>query len=189
MKNIKSIIESILLVAEKPVSIKELATVTAVQMSEIQKASSELIESYKGKGIRIIKKGDLLHIVSSPENSDYIAKYLNEELRSDISKAALETLAIITYKQPVTRSEVEEIRGVNSDYLVRNLMIRGLVGEVGRKEAVGKPILYGTTVEFLQHFGLENEDQLPNIDDIVSPEKGADDQTEELLVVVEDTVE
>lgn len=167
MKNIKSIIESILLVAEKPVSIKELATVTAVQMSEIQKASSELIESYKGKGIRIIKKGDLLHIVSSPENSDYIAKYLNEELRSDISKAALETLAIITYKQPVTRSEVEEIRGVNSDYLVRNLMIRGLVGEVGRKEAVGKPILYGTTVEFLQHFGLENEDQLPKMDDII----------------------
>lgn len=184
MKNIKSIIESILLVAEKPVSIKELATVTAVQMSEIQKAASELIESYKEKGIRIIKKGDLLHIVSAPENSDFIAKYLNEELRSDISKAALETLAIITYKQPVTRSEVEEIRGVNSDYLVRNLMIRGLIGEVGRKEAVGKPILYGTTVEFLQHFGLENEDQLPKMDDIITVEENVI-QTNELLETVE----
>lgn len=171
MKNIKNIIESILLVAEKPVDIKELATITATQVAEIQKSANELIAEYKERGLRIIKKGDFLHLVSAPENAEYIAKYLNEELRGDLTRAALETLAIITYKQPITRTEVEEIRGVNSDYLVRNLMIRGLIGEVGRKETVGKPILYGTTIEFLQHFGLESDEQLPKMDDVTAPEE------------------
>lgn len=177
-KNIKNIIESILLVAEKPVNIKELATVCNAHVSIIQKAAQDLIKEYKDRGIKLIRKGDLYHIVSDPGNAEYVAKYLNDELRGDLSRAALETLAIITYKQPITRMEVEDIRGVNSDYVVRNLLIRGLVGEVGRKEAVGKPILYGTTMEFLQYFGLENEDQLPSVDNITAPKET---DTEELI--------
>ena len=170
-KNIKNIIESILLVAEKPVNIKELATVCNAHIAIIQKATQDLTKDYKDRGIKLIRKGDLYHIVSDPENAEYVAKYLNDDLRGDLSRAALETLAIITYKQPITRMEVEDVRGVNSDYVVRNLMIRGLIEEVGRKEALGRPILYGTTMEFLQFFGLENEDQLPSVDNITAPEK------------------
>ena len=178
-KKIKSIIESVLLVAEKPVDIKELAVICNAHVSIMQKATMELIEEYKDRGIKLIRKGDLYHIVSAPENAEYIAKYLNEELRHDLSRAALETLAIITYKQPITRMEIEDVRGVNSDYVVRNLMIRGLIGEQGRKDAVGKPILYGTTMEFLQFFGLENEDQLPSVDNITAPkEEGSEELIE-----------
>lgn len=185
-KDLSSVIESILLIAEKPVSTKEIASVTGASSSEIQKSAESLIESYKNRGIRIIKKDDLLHIVSAPENSEYIAKFLNEELRHDLTQAALETLAIITYKQPITRMEVEEIRGANSDTIVRNLMIRGLISEVGRKDALGRPILYGTTLEFLQFFGLENENQLPNVDDIIAPH--SEGQNKE-LIIVENAVE
>lgn len=165
MKDLKSIIESILLVAEKPVSIKELADVSGKSHTDIQAACAELAKEYKNRGIRLIQKNEHFHLVSAPENSEYVSKFLNEELRHDLTKAALETLAIITYKQPITRMEIEEIRGANSEYLIRNLMIRGLITEVGRKETVGRPILYGTTIEFLQYLGLENEEQLPKIEE------------------------
>ncbi|MCL5094301.1 MAG: SMC-Scp complex subunit ScpB [Patescibacteria group bacterium] len=164
---LKGKIESILFVAEKPVSLKELALLTGAMITDVQQTMKELIDEYSKKGIRIIRKGEYFHFVSAPENSETIAKYLNEELRHDLSEAALETLAIITYKQPVTRMEIEEIRGVNCEALIRNLMIRGLITEVGRKEAIGRPILYGTTMEFLQYLGLENENQLPKIEETV----------------------
>lgn len=188
--NLKSIIESILLVAEKPVCLKELANITGSAVSEVQKSCAALIDDYKDKGINVIRKGEYFHIVSAPENAEYIARYLNEELRHDLTQAALETLAIVTYKQPLTRMDIEEIRGVNSEYLLRNLMIRGLIAEVGRKETVGRPILYGTTMEFLQYFGLENEEQLPKIDDItVTRENSKENQKQDLFQVVEDAVE
>src|SRR3989304_6900002 len=184
MKNLKNIIESILPVAEKPVSLKELATIGNPMIPDVQKATVKLIEEYKEKGIRIIRKGDYLHIVSAPENAQFVAKYLNEELRHDLSQPAMETLAIITYKQPLTRLDIEEIRGVNSEYLLRNLMIRGLIAEVGRKEAVGRPILYGTTMEFLQYFGLENENQLPKLDNItVLKENPQENQNQDLFEI------
>lgn len=163
--NLKSIIESILLSAEKPVSIKELASISGFMMSEVQKTVLDLIEEYKDKGIRIIRKGEYVHLVSAPENAEVVAKYLNEELRADLSEQALETLAIITYKQPLTRIEIEEIRGVNCEQVLRNLLIRGLITEVDRKDTIGRPILYGTTMEFMQYFGLEDESQLPQMDD------------------------
>jgi segregation and condensation protein B len=120
-----------------------------------------LIDEYKDRGIKILRKGDYYSMVTDPESAETIARFLNEELRHDLSEAALETLSIITYKQPVTRLEIEEIRGVASDQLLRSLLIRGLIQEVGRKESPGRPILYGTTMEFLQYFGLQNENELP----------------------------
>lgn len=162
--NLKSIIESILLAAEKPVSIKELASVSGFMMSEVQKNVLGLIDEYKEKGIRVIRKGEYIHLVSAPENAEFVAKYLNEELRADLSQQALETLAIVTYKQPITRIEVEEIRGVNCEQVLRNLLIRGLITEVDRRDSIGRPILYGTTMEFMQYFGLEDESQLPKVD-------------------------
>lgn len=163
-KKIKKVIESILLVAEKPVAIKELSACTGAMSSEVQKALTELINEYKDRGIKIIKKGEYFSLVTDPENAEAVSKFLNEELRHDLSEAAIETLSIITYKQPVTRIEIEEIRGVQSDQILRNLLIRGLVSEVGRKEAPGRPILYGTTMEFMQYFGFEDEEQIPKFE-------------------------
>jgi len=162
-KNPKSIIESLLFVAEKPISTKEIADATGVMLGEIQKHLKDIEEDFREKGIRLIRKGEYFSFVTAPENAKEVSLLLNEELRHDLSQAALETLAIIAYKQPLTRSEIEEIRGVNSDSIVRNLMIRGLICEVGRKETVGKPIMYGTTMEFVQFFGLDKEESLPKL--------------------------
>ena len=161
---LQSLLESVLLVAEKPVSIKELSTVTGAMVSDVQKSLAELIENYQNRGMKIIKKGEYYSLVTAPENSEVVARFLNEELRHDLTDAALETLSIVTYKQPITRIEIEEIRGASSDQLIRNLMVRGLVSEVGRKESPGRPILYGTTMEFLQYFGLSSHDDLPEFD-------------------------
>jgi segregation and condensation protein B len=176
-------LESILLVAEKPVSLKELSQVTNAMVSDVQKALNELMSEYLERGIKIIKKGEYFSLVTDPENSIVVSKFLNEELRHDLSDASLETLSIITYKQPITRVEIEEIRGASSDQLIRNLMVRGLIAEVGRKETPGRPILYGTTMEFLQYFGLNSEDELPKFD-ITEHERPA-----ELFTTVEITEE
>jgi segregation and condensation protein B len=162
--NLENIIESLLLVAEKPVSVKELSLASGSMTSEVLAALAKLTEHYQDRGLNIIKKGDYFSMVTAPTNSEYVAKFLNEELRHDISEAALETLSIITYKQPITRAEIEEVRGVNSDSIVRNLMIRGLISEVGRKESPGRPILYGTTMEFLQYFGISGHHELPTVE-------------------------
>lgn len=163
-KDIKNIIESILLVAEKPVSAKELSTCTEAMTSEVQKSLTELIKDYEKRGIKIIKKGDYYSLVTDPANAEAVSKFLNEELRHDLSAAAIETLSIITYRQPVTRVDIEDVRGVASDQILRNLLIRGLIQEVGRKDSPGRPILYGTTMEFLQYFGLKDEGELPEFE-------------------------
>lgn len=165
-KNLKSILESLLFVAEKPVNVKELAGVTGNMLGEIQKTLTEIGKEYESKGIRLVRKGEYFSLVSAPENAKEVSALLNEELRHDLSQAALETLAIVTYKQPITRMEIEELRGVNTDQIVRSLMIRGLIAEVGRKETIGKPILYGTTMEFIQYFGLDAEESLPKIEEL-----------------------
>jgi segregation and condensation protein B len=166
MKNpkVKNQIESILLVAEKPITIKEISKCIEVMSSDVQKALSELIKEYENRGIKIIKKGNYYSMVTDPEEAEVVSRFLNEELRHDLSSAALETLSVITYRQPTTRVEIEEIRGVASDQILRNLLIRGLIQEVGRKDSPGRPILYGTTMEFLQYFGLKNEAELPKLD-------------------------
>lgn len=161
---LKSVLESVLLVAEKPVSARELSNVSGAMLSEIQKSLAELIENYKDHGMKIIKKGDYYSLVTDPQNAEAVARFLNEELRHDLSEPALETLSIITYKQPVTRIDIEEVRGVSSDQILRNLMIRGLIAEVGRKETPGRPILYGTTMEFLQYFGFKSEQEIPQFE-------------------------
>lgn len=162
----KKVIESILFVADKPVSVKELANITGFMISDIQNTLHELTDEYDKKGIRLVRKGEYYSLVSAPECAEFVSKYLNEELRHDLSPATLETLAIVTYKQPLTRMEIEDIRGVSSDQTLRNLLIRGLICEVGRKETIGRPILYGTTMEFVQYFGLLSEEELPQIEEL-----------------------
>jgi segregation and condensation protein B len=165
-KNPKKAIESILFVADKPVSIKELSGITGFMVTEIQNALKDIAVEYNKRGICLARKGEYVSFVTSPECAEFVSKYLNEELRHDLSPAALETLAIVTYKQPLTRIEIEEIRGVNTDQTIRNLMIRGLITEVGRKETIGRPILYGTTMEFVQYFGLLTEEEIPKLEEL-----------------------
>jgi len=124
---LESQIESLLLVAEKPVSVRELSTVTGAMLSDVQMALTNLIEHYGKRGMKVIKKGEYFSLVTAPENGEVISRFLNEELRHDLTDASLETLSIVTYKQPITRIEIEEIRGANSDQLLRNLMVRGLI--------------------------------------------------------------
>lgn len=161
---LKNIIESILFVAEKPVSVKELAKITNSLNFDVQKVLLELIKDYKARGLRIIRKGDYFQLITAPEIAKYVAKFLNQELKKELGEAALETLAIVTYKQPITRMEVEKIRGVSCEAILRTLQIKSLICEVDRKDAPGKPILYGTTFEFLQYLGVESVEELPKLD-------------------------
>jgi segregation and condensation protein B len=162
-KKLKSIIESILFVAERPVSVKKLAEISSAFVSQIQEALVFLIQAYKDKGINIVRKGNYVHFSTASKNTKYIAKYLNENIQKKLSKEALETLAIIFYRQPITRTEIEKIRNVDSESVLQNLQIRGLVAAVERKKIQGEPIVYGTTMEFVQYFGVENLKNLMEI--------------------------
>jgi segregation and condensation protein B len=165
--NYKNIIESILLVSPKPVFPEEIAKILDIKTDEVAAYINELKKDYEPRGIKITHHMGLYELTSDPQNATFIAKFLNQEIRGTLSQAALETLAIIFYKQPITRGGVEEVRGVNSDQSVRNLLIRGLIEERGRKETPGKPILYGTSINFIKHLGLSSEEELPTFETII----------------------
>ncbi len=115
-------------------------------------------------GLRLQKIKNQYQLITAPEFAETIEKFLGLEVTSRLTQAALEVLAIVAYKQPATRPEIESIRGVNSDGVVKSLLYKGLIEELGRSEAIGRPILYGVTNEFFQHFGLESLEQLPPVD-------------------------
>ena len=159
-------VEAVLFVAEKPVSRNELAKVVGATPKQVDAALGELAAAYEGSGLRLAHDGDDWQLVTSPEQAIVVAAYLGAD-RLRVSPASLETLAVIAYRQPVTRAEVEAIRGVNCDQTIYTLMQRRLIEERGRREAPGRPILYGTTWEFLECFGLASLDELPRA---LSPE-------------------
>ena len=155
-------VEAVLFVAEKPVSRSELARVVGATPRQLEAALGELRLAYEETGMRLQHDGDEWQIVTAPEMASYVATYLGAD-RLRVSPASLETLAVIAYRQPITRAEVEAVRGVNCDQTIYTLMSRRLIEERGRKEAPGRPILYGTTWEFLECFGLSSLDQLPTV--------------------------
>lgn len=154
-------IESLLFVAEGPVSISRLAEALETTPAHVEQALANLEVAYAGRGLRLQKAGERVQLTTAPEAASLIERFLGLTVRARLSQAALETLAIIAYRQPITRSEIEAIRGVNSDSVLRTLLSAGLIEETGRAPAVGRPILYGTTPEFLQYFGLSSLDELP----------------------------
>ena len=158
---LKPQIESLLFVASEAVSVEQLASLLEVPTEQIESALSALREEYASRGVRLQRKGNRLQMVTAPESAELVRRFLGLELNSKLSAAAMETLAIVAYRQPVTRAQIEAIRGVNSDGVLRTLMNRGLVEEQGRLEQVGRPILFGTTFDFLQQFGLLSLEQLP----------------------------
>jgi len=136
-----------------------------VSKSEIEKSLEALsIHLAAEHGLRLQKIKNQYQMVTAPEHAELIEKFLGLEVTSRLTQAALEVLAIVAYKQPTTRPEIDSIRGVNSDGVVKSLLAKGLIEELGRSEAIGRPILYGVTNEFFQHFGLESLDQLPEVD-------------------------
>jgi len=155
-------IEAVLFVAEKPVTRSELARITQATGRAVEIALAELAAAYEGTGLRLQHDGDAWQIVTAPAMAPFVASYLGAD-RLRLSAASLETLSVIAYRQPITRAEVEAVRGVNCDQTIYTLMSRRLIEERGRRETPGRPILYGTTWEFLECFGLQSLEELPRV--------------------------
>jgi segregation and condensation protein B len=161
-----AILESILFVAEVAVDIGMLARSVRRSRGDVEAALAVLEERCAGGGTRLQRHGDFVQLVTAPEWGPYIERFLGLESKQRLSSAALESLAVIAYKQPATRSAVEAVRGVNSDGAIASLIARGLVEEVGRAPGPGRAVLLGTTLRFLEHFGLSNPADLPPIEGI-----------------------
>jgi segregation and condensation protein B len=160
----KCIIESLLFVADEPVQVESLAAVLEISVEQVEEALTDLTLDYEERGLRLQRKSNRVQLVTAPESSESVRRFLGMELSGRLSAAALETLAIVAFRQPVTRAEVEAVRGVSSDSVLRTLVNYGLVEGLGRLERAGRPIVYGTTFEFLQEFGLSSLDQLPTVE-------------------------
>jgi segregation and condensation protein B len=154
-------IESLLFVASGPVSTYRLATVLDMGQTAVHNLLEEMTADYAQRGLRLQWSGNAVQLTTAPEASALVEHFLGLEVTSRLSQAALEVLAIIAYMQPATRPQIDDIRGVNSDGALRTLLSKGLIEEIGRMETPGRPILYGTTTEFLQHFGLAGLDEMP----------------------------
>ena len=154
-------IEALLFVAAEPVTHGQLASALDTNIAQVNKALDELDESFNSRGLRLQRHNGRVQLTTAPEVSESIERFLGLEAVSHLSRAALETLAIIAYQQPITRPQVDAVRGVNSDGVMRSLLSKGLIQEGGRADGPGRPILYSTTPEFLQHFGLNSLTELP----------------------------
>lgn len=164
-RQLGSAIESLLFVSGRPLERAELCKLLTVSVERLQGALQELARALdeQGRGIRLQLLGEQVQLVTAPENARYVAALLGLPLTTKLTTAALETLAVIAYRQPITRGQIEAIRGVNSDRALASLIQHGLVMEVGRAQTVGRPALFATTAEFMQQFGLTSLDQLPGV--------------------------
>jgi len=161
------LLEALLFVAPGPVNPTQLATALDRTAAEVERGLAELEQHLCQRfGLRLQMHGGKYSLTSAPEAAGYIERFLGLEATSRLSKAGLETLAIVAYRQPVTRPQVDAIRGVNSDAVMKNLLSKGLIQEMGRADAPGRPILYGTTEEFLQYFGLPSLQALPDLEPV-----------------------
>lgn len=177
-KTIKSAIESMMFVWGQPLDIKDIADIFNIDKNEIYQYCKELQEEYEqeGRGIVIREVNKSFQFVTRKENLAYIERLCTPVKHKKLSQSALEVLAIVAYKQPVTKGEIEAVRGIRCDRVIEGLMKKNLVAEVGRSDSVGRPILYGTTDAFLKQFGFESLKELPGIEDIegvLAEEEGA----------------
>ena len=154
-------VECVLLVAGAPVTPEQLTETLAVPLEAVLDVLRDLGQDYAGRGLQIQVVAGGYHLCTRPEFAEVVQRFLRLDHREPLSQAALETLAIVAYRQPVTRAEIETVRGVRSEHVLERLLDRHLIREVGRKHALGRPILYGTTEGFLRHFGLQDLHALP----------------------------
>lgn len=167
--DLKTVVEAFILVSDGPVSRETLATALEQDEALIEATLSEIESDYSTRGIRLQRMRDRAQFVSAPEVSEQVQKFLGLDTAPRLSPAALETLAIIAYRQPVTRPQIENIRGVNCDGVVSTLLARNLIESVGELDTVGHPNLYGTTFDFLHYFGLTSLEQLPPLPEEMVP--------------------
>ena len=168
MQNLPSIIEGIMFVAGNGVEIDEIAEKLQIEKQEVLDAIEELKQKYnETSGIQIITYKNKIQFCTNPDIADPISIVLNPIKERALTKTALETVAIIAYQQPITRLEIENIRGVGSDYAIQLLLTHNLIEVVGRKDVVGKPLLFGTTDEFLKRFELKSLEDLPKYEDLL----------------------
>lgn len=179
-ERIKSIIESILFVTGEPLSLRDIAINLEMPPRYVEEVLNEMILDYEAslRGIKLISIKGQYQLVTKSENSDYIQKLLKKNKRQSLSQASLESLAIIAYKQPITRIDIDEIRGVKSESAIQKLIEKNLIKESGRLDVPGRPILYSTTDEFLRQFELNDLKELPSLDLF---DDTTDDDTEEIL--------
>ena len=163
--DIKSAIESMLFVSGEPLALRELSNNLELKEKNVEEILSEMANEYedKSRGIRLISINGAYQLVTKSENSDFVQKLLKKNKKHSLSQASIESLAIIAYKQPITRIDIDEIRGVKSESAIARLIERGLIKDIGRLEVPGRPILYGTTDEFLRQFGLKTIKELPSL--------------------------
>lgn len=172
MENLENVLESILFVNGDAIDISDITSKLDVDKKDIKKAVEKLKEKYnENSGIQLLEFNNKLQFSSNSLYADTVSVVLNPIRQRNLSKATLETASIIAYKQPVTRLEIEEIRGVSSDYAINILLEHNLIEIVGRKEAVGKPALFGTTDEFLKRFNISSIDELPDYNELLEKVK------------------
>ncbi len=203
MDNIyNSIIEALIFASDEPISESEIIRVikgidgedTEIDVDGIQNSVNELNEKYKSNNnsFKIIKIANGYLFATTEENAKYVGYLSSEKSKRRLSQAALETLAIIAYKQPITKPELEQIRGVNSDYILNTLLEKNLITITGRAETIGRPLLYGTTTEFLKYFGLYNLSDLPKpreIEEIMKDEDFIEQKNKIMMNLVEENLE
>ena len=170
-------LEAILFVAAEPVTTAQLSAALDVAPSVIERGLNELDSALAARGLRLQRNAGRFQLTTAPQLAQVIERFLGLEATTHLSRAALETLAIIAYQQPVTRPQIDSIRGVNSDSMMKSLLHKGLILESGRADGPGRPILYSTTPEFLQHFGLNSILEMPSL---AKPEEEGDNHDEML---------
>lgn len=159
-EDVLPIVEAVLFVADTPIEIAALARTVNAPRAEIERALDQLAEQCRDRGVRVQRSGELVQLVSAPQTASWVERFLGLE-HPPLTNASLETLAIIAYRQPMTRAGLEAVRGVDCDGPVRTLLARGLIEEIGRAPLPGNPVLFGTTMKFLEYFGIEKPDDLP----------------------------
>ena len=179
IRELAHVIEAILFVAGEPVDVRDLPQALEATEQETMQAIDQLDSdySYHRRGICLKRFGSHIQLSTRAEYAPYVERLLQPIQKQSLSQSAMETLAVVAYRQPVTKLEIEAVRGVKCDYSVQSLVNKGLIVEVGRRDTLGRPILYGTTDKFLAHFGLSSLDELPK-----PPEEKAEDDPGETLV-------
>ena len=166
-KEIKAIIEGLLFAWGDPLSIKVIANILKTEEDHISRLIDEMTDEFnQNRGLRIVRIKDKCQLTTRPEHYEWISLLFQDNKSNNLSAAALETLAIIAYRQPITKAEIESIRGVKCDKALETLLNKNLIKEMGRLERTGRPIVYGTTEDFLKYFGIRDLNELPDIDNI-----------------------
>jgi segregation and condensation protein B len=176
-------LEALLFVAERPLSRREIAALAGTDRATVDERLGDLEVALRDRGVRLLVDGDRVELATAPDGGALVARYIGADAIR-LSPASLETMAIVAYRQPVTRAAIDRIRGVDSDYTVRTLLHRRLIVELGRSAAPGRPFLYGTGFDFLERFGLTSLEELPPLDVDVAArlaEEGGEAMTEPLF--------